>query len=205
MLCGTLHIINKVELNSINFIPSGYVNNNVASTHSVTNHPKSNLAKQMYNQLQQQLNQQQNQQSQQSLPIIKSLINIDDVDDSNQNTITNEATLSSSPSISFSSPNIDISTTSPNSTQQHQTSSQHQPKEQPQPKQAKKTRTKRSQQQSQPTQKQHQTRGKNKRAKITDLATIELTLKKIKYDFLFYKKKIPQVTKSLIIKHSLVI
>ena len=112
-----------MELNNINFIPSGYVNNNVTSTHSVTNHPKSNLAKQMYNQLQQQ----QNQQSQQSLPIIKSLINIDDVDDSSQNTITNEATLSSS-----SSPNIDISTISPNSTQQHQTSSQ------PQPKQAKK-------------------------------------------------------------------
>ena len=132
-VCGTLHIINKVpllELNNINFIPSGYVNNNVTSTHSVTNHPKSNLAKQMYNQLQQQLNQQQNQQPQQSLPIIKSLINIDDVD---ENTITNEATLSSS-----SSPNIDISTTSPNSTQQHQTSSQPQPKEQPQPKQVKK-------------------------------------------------------------------
>ena len=55
-ICGTLHIINKVpllELNNINFIPSGYVNNNVTSTHSVTNHPKSNLAKQMYNQLQQ--------------------------------------------------------------------------------------------------------------------------------------------------------
>jgi hypothetical protein len=115
-----------LELNNINFIPSGYVNSVASvSTHSVTNSPKSNLAKQIYNKLQQ-----NQQQLQQPPSIVESIININDTNNDNQNTITidtNVTTLSSSSPIPFSSTNIDALTTSPNSTQQHQTSNQPQP------------------------------------------------------------------------------
>jgi len=102
-ISGTLHIVNKMallELNNIHFVPLIYLDNNATSSVGTsTNNPsRSNLAKQIYNQLQH--NQPPPQQSQQPPPDVESLIDVNDI-----------TTLSSSSSIPFSSPHIDTSIT----------------------------------------------------------------------------------------------